>query len=95
MNLTFDNVDAICSTIDLSINPSEIDFQRVTFFEPGGIEGGMGLTVVREEMLALGGAVRLATGDGYVTMTASGELYGFQAFDLPGVQAEIEIPEGA
>ena len=46
-------------------------------------------------MLALGGAVRLATGDGYVTMTASEEFYGLQGFDLPGVQAEIEIPERA
>ena len=45
-------------------------------FEPsvtGGIEGGMGLAVVRGEVLKLWGAVRLSTGDGYVTMSNSRE----------------------
>ena len=66
-------------------------------FEPsvtGGREGGMGLTIVREEVLALGGTVRLATGDAYVTMSDSAEYYGFQAFNLPGVQIEVKIQEG-
>ena len=89
----------------LSANPRYQDYSQrphhdaaLKAFESsvtGGIEGGMGLTVVREEVLALGGTVRLATGDAYVNMSDSAEYYGFQSFDLPGVQAEIEIPEGA
>ena len=89
----------------LSANPRYQDYSQrphhdaaLKAFESsvtGGIEGGMGLTVVREEVLALGGTVKMATGGGYVIMPGRETFYGLQAFDLPGVQAEIEIPEGA
>ena len=56
-------------------------------------EGGTGLTEVRDEIMGLQGQLTLATGDGYVTITARQTLYGQMAYELPGVQIQLSIPE--
>jgi len=54
---------------------------------------GTGLTEVRDEVIALGGRLTLATGDGYVIIGQDGTNYGKMSYDLPGVQVELSIPE--
>jgi hypothetical protein len=54
---------------------------------------GTGLTDVRDEAINLGGRLILATGDGYVIIGPDGTKYGNMAYDLPGVQIELSIPE--
>jgi len=54
---------------------------------------GTGLTDVRDQVINLGGRFVLTTGDGYVIISPSGTSYGKTTYDLPGVQAELSIPE--
>lgn len=56
-------------------------------------EGGTGLTEVREEVLRLSGSLTLSTGNGYVRMSHGRTTYGGMAYDLPGVQIEVSVPE--
>ena len=56
---------------------------------------GTGLTNVRDEILNLGGRVTLTTGNGYVIIAPQGIKYGNMSYDLPGVQAELSLPEEA
>lgn len=56
-------------------------------------EGGTGLTDVKDVVTRLNGMMKLATGDGYVTITDKGVHYGQMAYDLPGVQMELLFPE--
>lgn len=56
-------------------------------------EGGTGLTEVRDGVMRAGGALVLTTGDGYVRINPRRTQVGKMAFDLPGVQVEISLPE--
>ena len=60
--------------------------------------GGTGLGTVRENILELGGQMFLSTGNAWVQFGAKildGFRYGEYENDLPGVQIEVSIPEGA
>jgi hypothetical protein len=54
--------------------------------------GGTGLTEVRMAVTDLKGSMRLTTGDGYVEYFPRAARFGNLAFDLAGVQVEIDIP---
>ncbi|MBM3119922.1 MAG: hypothetical protein FJ006_10350 [Chloroflexi bacterium] len=54
---------------------------------------GTGLTNIRDETLNLGGRFTLTTGNGYVIIGRQGTKYGNMSYDLPGVQAELSLPE--
>jgi glucose-6-phosphate-specific signal transduction histidine kinase len=58
-------------------------------------EGGMGLTQVRQRVIELGGAVRIASYDGFARLLPQGPYVGNMSCTLPGVQVEVRLPEGA
>ena len=60
----------------------------------GSHEGGMGFGTVREDVLELGGAMKLCSGDGWVRIAADQEHVqsGTMRYDLPGVQVEVVVP---
>ena len=66
-------------------------FEPLVSRTPGS---GTGLTEVRDEVIDLGGRLTLTTGDGYVIIGQGGTKYGEMAYDLPGVQVELSMPEG-
>lgn len=55
-------------------------------------QGGTGFTDVRDGVADLGGELRLATGDEYISVEKGDASYGAMNFDLPGVQLEISLP---
>lgn len=56
-------------------------------------EGGTGLMEVSDGISELSGVLTLATGDGYVIIRKGEYSYGTMAYDLPGVQMLLSIPE--
>ena len=56
-------------------------------------EGGMGLVDVKEGIQELGGDLTLSTGKGYVQFRGARTYYGEMAYNLPGVQIDLSIPE--
>ena len=59
------------------------------------LEGGTGLSTIREGVKSLNGTLFLSTGAGYVISSPSTEfeLRGYEAgYDLPGVQVQVRIP---
>jgi len=56
-------------------------------------EGGTGLTDVRDQITNMNGRLICSTGDGYVIISQGEATYGNMAYDLPGVQMEISLPE--
>lgn len=65
-------------------------------FEPGVTcsQGGMGLTEIKDSITSLNGKLLLSTGDEYVTITKELVTYGKMAYDLTGVQVEVNFPVG-
>ncbi len=57
-------------------------------------EGGTGLTAVKDNINELDGRLILTTGNGYVRIYQDQVYYGEMAYDLPGVQMELSLPEG-
>lgn len=55
-------------------------------------QGGTGFTDVLDGVADLGGELRLATGDEYISVEKGEANYGAMNFDLPGVQLEISLP---
>ena len=56
-------------------------------------EGGMGLVDAKESILHMGGRLFLSTGKGYVEFSGARTYYGDMAYNLPGVQIILSIPE--
>lgn len=56
-------------------------------------EGGMGLVDVKEGIQELGGELTLSTGKGYVQFKGVRTYYGEMAYNPPGVQIDLSIPE--
>ena len=73
---------------------SHMDAASLAFQEKvgSGVEGGMGLSTVRENVVQMKGSMFLSTGDGWVFVGRGLEEVGDQAYDLPGVQIEVSIP---
>lgn len=56
------------------------------------LEGGTGLTMVRDSVINYDGYLILASGDEYVKIDRNRTEYGAMAYDLPGVQIELSFP---
>jgi hypothetical protein len=57
-------------------------------------QGGVGFVDVLDGIDELGGVLRLATGDEYITVRKKQALWGQMKYDMPGVQIELSFPAG-
>ena len=57
-------------------------------------QGGVGFLDVLDGIDELGGLLRLATGDEYITIRKKQPTWGQMHYDLPGVQIELSFPAG-
>ena len=55
------------------------------------LEGGTGLTMVRDSVINYDGYLILASGDEYVRINRNRTEYGSMAYNLPGVQIELSF----
>jgi hypothetical protein len=79
----------------LAENPHHVAIEKAFEFGVSSSEGGLGLTTVMDNVEELGGTLRLASGDGFVTKFVKRPArFRKTIFDLAGVQIDVVIPTG-